>query len=65
MKGRTIMDKIYGLEKMSLVDYDGHLCATIFLAGCNFRCPFCHNSSLVVDTDNLQAYNDEEIFSYL
>lgn len=59
------MDKIYGLEKMSLVDYDGHLCATIFLAGCNFRCPFCHNSSLVVDTDNLQAYSDEEIFSYL
>ncbi len=59
------MDKIYGLEKMSLVDYDGHICATIFLASCNFRCPFCHNSSLVLDTDNLVAYNDEEIFSYL
>ena len=59
------MDKIYGLEKMSLVDYDGHLCATIFLAGCNFRCPFCHNSSLVLDADNLIAYNEEEIFAYL
>ena len=59
------MDKIYGLEKMSLVDYDGHLCATIFLASCNFRCPFCHNSSLVLDADNLIAYNEEEIFAYL
>ena len=59
------MDKIYGLEKMSLVDYDGHICATIFLASCNFRCPFCHNSSLVLDADNLIAYNEEEIFAYL
>lgn len=59
------MDKIYGLEKMSLVDYDGHICATIFLASCNFRCPFCHNSSLVLDVDNLEAYSSDEIFDYL
>ena len=59
------MNKIYGLEKMSLVDFDGHLCATIFLASCNFRCPFCHNSSLVLNTDELIAYDEEEIFSYL
>ena len=59
------MNKIYGLEKMSLVDFDGHLCATIFLASCNFRCPFCHNSSLVLNTDELLAYDEEEIFSYL
>ena len=59
------MNKIYGLEKMSLVDFDGHLCATIFLASCNFRCPFCHNSSLVLNTDELVAYDEEEIFSYL
>ncbi|MBO7080390.1 MAG: anaerobic ribonucleoside-triphosphate reductase activating protein [Bacilli bacterium] len=59
------MNKIYGLEKMSLVDFDGHLCATIFLASCNFRCPFCHNSSLVLDTDKLIAYDEKEIFSYL
>ena len=59
------MDKIYGLEKMSLVDYDGHICATIFLASCNFRCPFCHNSSLVLDVDKLEAYSSDEIFDYL
>ena len=59
------MDKIYGLEKMSLVDYDGHICATIFLASCNFRCPFCHNSSLVLDVDNLEAYSSDEVFDYL
>ena len=59
------MDKIYGLEKMSLVDFDGHICATIFLASCNFRCPFCHNSSLVIDADKLAPYDEDEIFSYL
>ena len=59
------MDKIFGLEKMSLVDYDGHICATIFLASCNFRCPYCHNSSLVLEADSLEAYPDAEIFDYL
>ena len=59
------MDKIYGLERMSLVDYDGHICATIFLASCNFRCPFCHNSSLVLEVDKLEAYSSDEIFDYL
>ena len=41
--------QIAGLEKMSLVDYDGKVSATVFTAGCNFRCPFCHNSPLVLD----------------
>ena len=59
------MDKIYGLEKMSLVDYDGHLCATIFLASCNFRCPFCHNASLVKDAESLASFDEEEVFAYL
>jgi pyruvate formate lyase activating enzyme len=37
---------IAGLQKLSMVDYPGKLCATIFIAGCNFRCPFCHNAQL-------------------
>ena len=39
---------IYGLEKSSLLDYPGKIASVIFLAGCNFRCEFCHNSELVL-----------------
>ena len=59
------MNKIYGLEKLSLVDFEGKICATVFTGGCNFRCPFCHNASLVLDDDSLEAYSEEEVFSYL
>ncbi len=38
---------IQGLEKMSLVDWPGKIVAVAFLGGCDFRCPFCHNSSLI------------------
>ena len=56
--------KIYGFEKLSMVDYDGHLCATIFTGGCNFRCPFCQNSDLV-NVTNLEQYCEDEIFAHL
>ena len=54
---------ILGIEKVSFVDFEGKICATIFTGGCNFRCPFCHNSSVV----NMSAYKyqEEEILSYL
>ena len=39
--------KISGLMKMTLLDFPGQVACTVFLAGCNFRCPFCHNGSLV------------------
>ena len=39
--------QIFGLEKLSLVDYGAYACAVVFTGGCNFRCPFCHNSGLV------------------
>ena len=38
---------IAGLQKMTLLDYPGRVACTVFLRGCNFRCPFCHNSSLL------------------
>lgn len=38
---------IYHYEKQTLIDYPGHIAATIFLSGCNFHCPFCHNSELI------------------
>ena len=37
-----------GLQKLTLIDYPGHIAATVFTVGCNFRCPFCHNPELVI-----------------
>lgn len=56
--------KFYGIDKLSLVDYDEKIACTIFTAGCNFRCPFCHNSSLVVSTPET-SIDEEDILSYL
>ena len=38
--------KIYGLQKMTLLDFPGRIACTVFLSGCDMRCPFCHNSEL-------------------
>ena len=38
---------IHGLQKLTLLDYPGKVACTVFLAGCNLRCPFCHNSELL------------------
>ena len=38
---------ISGLQKLSLVDWPGRVACTVFLGGCNFRCPYCHNSELL------------------
>lgn len=56
--------KIFGLEKLSLVDFDGHLSATVFTGGCNFRCPFCHNSDLI-NLQNVASISEEEFFAFL
>ena len=56
---------ISGLEKMSLVDYDGFVSATIFTGGCNFRCGFCHNSPLVLTYKDLPNISESEVLEYL
>jgi pyruvate formate lyase activating enzyme len=38
---------IGGMRHVSLIDYPGHIASVIFLAGCNFKCPYCHNADLV------------------
>ena len=40
------MTGIYGLQKMTLLDYPGRVACTVFLSGCDMRCPWCHNSEL-------------------
>ena len=37
---------IYGLQKLTLLDYPGHTACTVFTKGCNFKCPYCHNQEL-------------------
>lgn len=39
--------KIHGLQKMTLLDWPGRVACTVFLGGCDFRCPFCHNAGLL------------------
>lgn len=55
----------YGLEKLSLVDFDGHTAATVFTGGCNFRCSYCHNSMLVTGIDELREFTETEVLGYL
>ena len=52
-----------GIEKLSLVDFDNNLSVVLFCEGCNFRCPFCHNSSLVLSKNEKIDFND--ILEYL
>lgn len=55
--------EILGIEKVSMVDYKDKISATIFTGGCNFRCPFCHNSGIVEKKYNY--YSEDEILEYL
>lgn len=54
-----------GFQKLTLLDYPGRVACTLFTARCNFRCPFCHNASLVTHINNDISYSQEEILSYL
>ena len=56
--------KIGGLQKMTLLDYPSKVACTVFTAGCNFRCPFCHNA-LLVNEEATEEYKTEEILSFL
>ena len=55
---------ISGLQKLTLLDYPGKCACTVFLAGCNLRCPFCHNASLVTGPGP-HAMEEEEFFAFL
>ena len=55
---------ICGLQKMTLLDYPGKIACTVFLGGCNFRCPFCHNSELFLGSPE-KLMEDEEFFKFL
>lgn len=57
--------KIGGLQKVSLIDYPGLICAVVFLQGCNFKCPYCHNPELVNPQLFQPVLNENEVLKFL
>ncbi len=56
---------ILGFQKLTLLDFPNRVAATVFTGGCNFRCPFCHNSPLVTKIEPQKSYDQNEVLSYL
>ena len=55
---------IHGLQKMTLLDFPGHVACTVFLGGCDLRCPFCHNFELA-DGSAPAVMDDKELLKFL
>ena len=55
--------KIVGIQKLTLLDYPGKVACTVFLNGCNFRCPYCHNAELLGDSEAVMSA--EELLAFL
>ena len=57
--------RIFGLQKLTLLDYPGKLASILFTGGCNLRCPFCHNKSLVFLDEDASELDGEDIMELL
>jgi len=57
--------EIKGFEGISLSDWDGKVSSVVFLPGCNMRCPFCYNKSLVLNPEKMPTTSQKQIESYL
>ncbi len=57
--------KIGGLQKTSLLEYPGRLCAVVFTRGCNLRCPYCHNPELVLPNRYTPLIPQEKVLAFL
>ena len=56
---------ISGLQKTTLLDYPNRVAATIFLGGCNMRCPFCHNNSTLDSEHLISSFDSKQILTFL
>ena len=54
-----------GLQKTTLLDFPGQVACTVFTGGCNFRCPFCHNASLIENLASDERLSEENFFAFL
>lgn len=54
-----------GLQKTTLLDFPGRVASTVFTGGCNFRCPFCHNASLIDNLAGDERLSEENFFAFL
>ena len=57
--------EISGFQKLTLVDFPGHTACIIFTQGCNFKCPFCHNSGLIQGANDSNKIDEQVLFDYL
>ena len=56
---------ISGLQKLTLLDFPGRVACTVFTGGCNYRCPFCHNASLVLPERIAHDTDEEAVLAFL
>ena len=56
--------KIHGFQKMTLLDFPGRVACTVFLGGCDLKCPFCHNAELIDGTAE-PVMDDAELLAFL
>ena len=56
---------IGGLQKVTLLDFPGKVACTVFLTGCNLRCPYCHNPELVFPQNDRKTVSENELFEFL
>ncbi len=54
-----------GFNKTTLLDFPGRVASTVFTGGCNFKCPFCQNSDLVLDASSIPDITEEEVIAHL
>ncbi len=64
-EGGFIPMVICGLQKLTLLDFPGRVACTVFTGGCNLRCPFCHNASLVLDAPGAGQVEEADFFVFL
>ncbi|MBI5229065.1 anaerobic ribonucleoside-triphosphate reductase activating protein [Candidatus Micrarchaeota archaeon] len=56
---------IKGVQRTSLIDFPGNICSIVFLAGCSFRCPFCYNKDLVLNSPHIKEIPKESVLREL
>ena len=56
---------IVGLQKLTLLDYPGKVACTVFFGGCDMRCPFCHNASLVLRPTECDKFEESDVLAHL